>query len=124
VSELQSLQRQARRILLGTLLLLAAIALVAGHAELVPALAAGGLLGAANLAWLVGPAQRLPAAVATPRLLQAVAAVRLMGMGILMGALLVWGHVHPVGVIVGYGCFPLALAAAGFAVLRTDARTP
>ncbi len=124
MSELKSLQRVAGRILVSALLVLAAIALVAGHPELVPALAGGGLLGAANLAWLVSPAQRLSGAAFTPRMLQAVAAVRLMGMGILMGILLTWGHVHPVGVIIGYACFPLALAAAGFAVLRTGARTP
>jgi hypothetical protein len=45
------------------------------------------------------------------------AATRLAGMAALFGALLIWGHLNPVGVVVGYGLFPFAMAAAGFYAL-------
>jgi hypothetical protein len=46
------------------------------------------------------------------------AATRLAGMAALFGALLIWGHLNPIGVVVGYGLFPFAMAAAGFYALR------
>jgi hypothetical protein len=104
-------------ILAASLLLAGALAVALGHPQLVPGLVAGGLLGLANLAWLVAGARRLIGHAPRRPVLQMAAATRLAGMAALFGALLIWGHLNPIGVVVGYGLFPFAMAAAGFYAL-------
>ncbi len=116
--ELNRLQRGAQVILAASLLFVCASAVALGHAQVVPGIVAGGLLGLVNLVWLVAGARRLIGHSPRRPVLQMAAAARLAGMAALFGALLIWGHLNPVGVVVGYGLFPFATAAAGFYALR------
>ncbi len=122
MAELRRLQRGAQGALAASLLIAAGLALLSGHAEVVPGLAAGGFVGLVNLTVLLGSARRLQGIVVSPRLLQVSAHFRLLIVGVLLGVLLIFGHVHPVGAVIGYGLFPLSAAAAGFYALRARPR--
>lgn len=119
MGELQRLQRGAQAIHAAALILAAGVAVAVGHADLVSGLAAGGVLGLFNLRWLVGTARRLIGAPVSVRMLQSAGVLRLFLLGSLLGALLIWGRVHPIGAVIGYGLFPLSAAAAGFYALRS-----
>ncbi len=120
--ELQRLQRGAQAIHAAALILVGGAAVAVGHGDLLSGLAAGGLLGLLNLRWLVGTARRLSGASVSVRRLQAAGLLRLALLGTLLGVLLTWGHVHPIGAVIGYGLFPLSAAAAGYYALRARPR--
>jgi len=118
MDELQRFSRGAGAILVAALVLVAVTALLVGHGEIVTGVVAGGLVGFANLVLLVRMARRLVGVPVTSGLLQVAAMLRIAVVGGLVAVVLIWGHVHPVGAVIGYGIFPVAASAAGFWVLR------
>ncbi|GAC1478577.1 MAG: hypothetical protein PVSMB9_01190 [Candidatus Dormibacteria bacterium] len=114
VSELRRFQFRAGGILAASVAVLAAVLFLLGHGSAVPGLLAGGLLGLANLTWMVSSATRLLGQAASAKSIQAVAMVRFLMVAALLGAILIFGHVNPVTAVVGYGLFPVAAAAAGW----------
>jgi len=113
MSELRSFQREARVALVVAVGAASLLMLLAHHPEVISGIVAGGLVGLANLSLLVGTTRHLPAGVGG-RVLLGAGALRYASMGLLLGILLIAGHVHPVGAVVGYGLFPFAAAAAGW----------
>jgi hypothetical protein len=53
-------------------------------------------------------------------MLQAAAAIRFLTIAVLLGLVLIVSRVDPVGAVIGYGCFPIAAAVAGWRLLRTQ----
>jgi hypothetical protein len=122
MSELRSFQREAGLALLVGLGGAGALAVLFQHPEVVSGIVAGGLVGLANLVWLVGTLRHLSPGVGL-RVLRAAGTVRYASIGVLLGVVLIVGHVHPVGAIIGYGMFPMAAAAAGWHRLGPTARS-
>ena len=120
MSDLRRFQVTASLVLLGFLALIGAGFLAAGHPRALGGLVAGGLLGLANMVWMVGTAKRLIGHAPTVRMLQLAAAIRFLTIALLFGALLIVSRVDPVGTVVGYGCFPIAAAVAGWRILRAQ----
>ncbi len=118
MDELQRFSRGAGAILVGALVLVAVAALLLGHGEIVTGVVAGGLVGFANLVLLVRMARRLMGVQVASGLLQVAAMLRIAVVGGLVAVVLIWGRVHPVGAVIGYGIFPVAASAAGLWVLR------
>ncbi len=119
MSELRRFETMAA-LILGLFLLVVAIVLLAtGHARMVAGLVAGALVGLANLAWMVGTARGLIGRTPSMRQLQAAAAIRFVTVATLLGAVLIISRVDAVGAVIGYGCFPIAAAVAGWRLLRT-----
>ena len=118
MDELRRLQRGTSLILAGALLAAGALALGLGHGELLSGLVAGGLVGLVNLTWLLGTVRRLGRVGASARAHQVAGMVRFGAVAVALGVLLVTGHVHPIGAVIGYGLFPLAAAAAGGFILQ------
>jgi len=121
MSELRSFQREAGLYLIAGLGAATLLTLLARHPEVINGIVAGGLVGLANLVLLVATARRLPAGVGA-RALQAAGTIRYATMGALLGVLLIVGHVHPVGAVIGYALFPVATAAAGWHWLASPRR--
>lgn len=121
---LQRFWQGATLALAASLLCVALIAGLLGQGEMVPGVAAGGLVGFVNLFLLVRMVGRISGRGVPSRLLQVAAMLRLALMGGLLAAVLIWGHAHPIGTVIGYGLFPLAAAAAGLWVLRTPHPLP
>jgi hypothetical protein len=94
--------------------LLAVAFVVIGHWRSVGGLIAGSLLGIANMAWMVGTARHLLGHVPTARMLQIAAGIRFLTVACLFGIILIVSRVDPIGAVIGYCCFPLAAAAAGW----------
>jgi hypothetical protein len=117
VSELRRFQRRAGVMLAAVLLAVSAVLALLGYRGAISGLLAGGLLGFANLTWMVSTATRLMRHSASARSLQAVALVRFLVVAALLGLILVVGHVHPIGAVVGYALFPIVAAAAGWRFL-------
>jgi hypothetical protein len=95
-----------------------------GHPRAVAGLVAGGLLGLANMVWMVGTARRFVGFAPTARMLQVAAAFRFLTIAILLGLVLIVSRVDPVGAVIGYGCFPIAAAVAGWRILRVQPGVP
>lgn len=118
MNDLRWFQHMTTLVLLGFCVLIAGGLLASGNAALLSGLVAGVLLGWANLVWMVATARRFIGRQPTARMLQVTAAVRFLSIVALFGAVLILGHVHPVGAVIGYGCFPVAAAAAGWWMMR------
>jgi hypothetical protein len=120
VSDLRRFEVTASLVLLGFLLVIGAALSAAGHPRAVAGLVAGGLLGLANMVWMVGTARRFLGHSPTARMLQIAAAIRFLTIAILLGVVLIVSRVDPVGAVIGYGCFPIAAAVAGWRILRAQ----
>src|ERR1700716_1294500 len=122
MSELRRFEAMAALILGSFLLVVAIVLLATGHPRMVAGLVAGGLVGLANLAWMLGTARRLMGRTPSLRLLQATAAIRFLTVATLFGAVLIISRVDVVGAVIGYGCFPIAGAVAGWRLMRTQSQ--
>jgi hypothetical protein len=120
VSELRRFEVTASLVLVAFLLVVGGGLIAAGHPRAVAGLVAGGLLGLANMVWMVGTARRFVGLAATARMLQVAAAVRFLTIAVLLGLVLIVSRVDPVGAVIGYGCFPIAAAVAGWRILRVQ----
>lgn len=120
MSELRRFEAMAALILGSFLLVVAIVLLATGHPRMVAGLVAGGLVGLANLVWMVGTARRLIGRTPSLRLLQATAGIRFLTVATLFGAVLIISRVDVVGAVIGYGCFPIAGAVAGWRLMRTQ----
>jgi membrane-bound metal-dependent hydrolase YbcI (DUF457 family) len=123
VSDLRRFQATASLVLLAFLTVIAAALLAIGHPRAIAGLVAGGLLGLANMVWMVGTAKRFLGHSPTTRMLQLAAAIRFLTIAVLLGLVLIVSRVDPVGAVIGYGCFPIAAAVAGWRLLRTQPGT-
>jgi len=120
VSDLRRFEVTASLVLLGFLLVIGAALSVAGHPRAIAGLVAGGLLGLANMVWMVGTARRFLGHSPTARMLQIAAGIRFLTIAVLLGVVLIVSRVDPVGAVIGYGCFPIAAAVAGWRILRAQ----
>jgi uncharacterized MnhB-related membrane protein len=118
VSDLRRFEVTASLVLVAFLLVVAGGLIAAGHPRAVAGLVAGGLLGLANMVWMVGTAKRFVGFTPTARMMQLAAAIRFLTIALLLGAVLIVSRVDPVGAVIGYGCFPIAAAVAGWRILR------
>jgi hypothetical protein len=118
VSDLRRFEVTASLVLVAFLLVVAGALIAAGHPRAVAGLVAGGLLGLANMVWMVGTARRFLGHTPTARMLQIAAAIRFLTIAVLLGVVLIVSRVDPVGAVIGYGCFPIAAAVAGWRILR------
>jgi len=120
VSDLRRFEVMASLVLVAFLLVVAAGLIALGHSRAVAGLVAGGLLGLANMVWMVGTAKRFVGFAPTARMLQVAAAIRFLTIAVLLGVVLIVSRVDPVGAVIGYGCFPIAAAVAGWRILRAQ----
>jgi F0F1-type ATP synthase assembly protein I len=120
VSDLRRFEVTASLVLLAMLSVVAAAFLAIGHPRAIAGLVAGGLLGLANMVWMVGTAKRFLGHAPSARLLQVAAAIRFLTIAVLLGVVLTVSRVDPVGAVIGYGCFPIAAAVAGWRILRAQ----
>jgi len=120
VSDLRRFQATASLVLVVFLVVVAAALLAIGHPRAIAGLVAGGLLGLANMMWMVGTAKRFLGHAPTARMLQVAAAIRFLTIAVLLGLVLIMSRVDPVGAVIGYGCFPIAAAVAGWRLLRAQ----
>jgi hypothetical protein len=118
MNDLRRFQLTASLVLLAFLVVIGMALVVAGHPRAVAGLIAGGLLGLANMVWMVGTARRFLGHAPTARMLQVAAAIRFLTIAVLLGVVLIVSRVDPVGAVIGYGCFPIAAAVAGWRILR------
>ena len=118
MGELRRFELMTSVVLLALLCLVAAAMLAIGHPRAIAGLVAGGLLGLANMVWMVGTARRLLGHAPTARVLQLAAAIRFLTIAVLLGVVLIVSRVDPVGAAIGYGCFPIASAVAGSLIMR------
>jgi hypothetical protein len=118
VSDLRRFEVTASLVLVAFLLIVAGGLIVVGHPRAVAGLIAGGLLGLANMVWMVGTAKRFVGFAPTARMLQVAAAIRFLTIAVLLGVVLIVSRVDPVGAVIGYGCFPIAATVAGWRILR------
>jgi ATP synthase I chain len=124
VGELRRFELITSVVLLVFLCLVAAAMLAVGHPRAIAGLVAGGLLGLANMVWMVGTARRFLGHAPTARMLQLAAAVRFLTIAVLLGVVLIVSRVDPVGAAIGYGCFPVAGAVAGWRMMRARPGMP
>jgi len=120
VSDLRRFEVMASLVLVAFLLVVAGGLIALGHSRAVAGLVAGGLLGLANMVWMVGTAKRFVGFAPTARMLQVAAAIRFLTIAVLLGVVLIVSRVDPVGAVIGYGCFPIAAAVAGWRILRAQ----
>jgi hypothetical protein len=120
VSDLRRFEMMASLILVAFLLVVAGGLIAVGHPRAVAGLVAGGLLGLTNMVWMVGTARRFVGYAPTTRMLQVAAAIRFLTIAVLLGVVLIVSRVDPVGAVIGYGCFPIAAAVAGWRILRAQ----
>jgi hypothetical protein len=120
VSDLRRFEVTASLVLLAILFVVAGGLLAIGHPRAIAGLVAGGLLGLANMVWMVGTAKRFLGHAPTARMLQVAAAIRFLTIAVLLGIVLIVSRVDPVGAVIGYGCFPIAAAVAGWRLLRAQ----
>jgi hypothetical protein len=118
MNDLRRFQLTASLVMLAFLVVIGMALVVAGHPRAVAGLIAGGLLGLANMVWMVGTAKRFLGHAPTARMLQVAAAIRFLTIAVLLGVVLIVSRVDPVGAVIGYGCFPIAAAVAGWRILR------
>ena len=124
MGELRRFELITSVVLLAFLCLVAAAMLAIGHPRAIAGLVAGGLLGLANMVWMVGTARRFLGHAPTARMLQLAAAVRFLTIAVLLGVVLIVSHVDPVGAAIGYFCFPIAGAVAGWRMMRARPGLP
>lgn len=120
MSDLRRFELTASLVLLAFLSAVGLVLLAVGHPRALGGLVGGGLLGLANMVWMVGTAKRFLGHAPTVRMLQLAAAIRFLTIALLLGGLLVVSRVDPVGAVIGYGCFPIAAAVAGWRILRAQ----
>jgi hypothetical protein len=120
VSDLRRFEVMASLVLVAFLLVVAGGLIAVGHPRAVAGLVAGGLLGLTNMVWMVGTARRFVGYAPTARMLQVAAAIRFLTIAVLLGVVLIVSRVDPVGAVIGYGCFPIAAAVAGWRILRAQ----
>jgi len=120
VSDLRRFEVTASLVLVAFLLVVAGGLIAVGHPRAVAGLVAGGLLGLGNMVWMVGTARRFLGHAPTARMLQIAAAMRFLTIAVLLGVVLIVSRVDPVGAVIGYGCFPIAAAVAGWRILRVQ----
>ena len=120
MSDLRRFELTASLVLLAILFVVAGALLAIGHPRAIAGLVAGGLLGLANMVWMVGTAKRFLGHAPTARMLQVAAAIRFLTIAVLLGVVLIVSRVDPVGAVIGYGCFPIAAAVAGWRILRAQ----
>lgn len=118
MGELRRFELTTSVVLLAFLSVVAAAMVAVGHPRAIAGLVAGGLLGLANMAWMVGTARRFLGHAPTARMLQLAAAIRFLTIAVLLGVVLIVSRVDPVGAAIGYFCFPIAGAAAGWRMMR------
>ena len=111
-------------VLLAFLCLVAAAMLAVGHPRAIAGLVAGGMLGLTNMVWMVGTARRFLGHAPTARMLQLAAAIRFLTIAALLGVVLIVSRVDPVGAAIGYFCFPIAGAVAGWRMMRARPGLP
>ena len=124
MDELQRFELMTAVVLLAFLGILGAAMLAVGHPRAIAGLVAGGLLGLANMVWMVGTARRFLGHAPTARILQLAAAIRFLTIAVLLGVVLIVSRVDPVGAAIGYGCFPIAGAVAGWRMMRARPGVP
>jgi ATP synthase I subunit len=124
VSDLRRFEVTASLVLLAILCVVGGALLALGHPRAIAGLVAGGLLGLANMVWMVGTAKRFLGHAPTARMLQLAAAIRFLTIAVLLGVVLIVSRVDPVGAVIGYGCFPIAAAVAGWRILRAQPGMP
>ena len=120
MSDLRRFEVTASLVLIAFLIVVGAAFVVAGHPRALGGLVAGGLLGLANMVWMVGTAKRFVGHAPSARMLQVAAAIRFVCIASLLGVVLIVSRVDPVGAVIGYGCFPIAAAVAGWRILRAQ----
>ena len=118
MNELRRFEAMTALVLCAILLVVGMLMLTTGHPRMLGGLLAGALVGMANLAWMVGTARRMVGRTPSLRQLQATDAIRFLAVATLFGAILVIGRVDAVGAVIGYGCFPIAGAVAGWRLMR------
>src|SRR2546429_114201 len=104
--------------------MLAALGLASGIGLQLALTVVAGVLGLANMVWMVGTARRFLGHAPTARMLQLAAAVRFLTIAVLLGVVLIVSHVDPVGAAIGYFCFPIAGAVAGWRMMRARPGLP
>jgi len=118
VGELRRFELTVSAVLLAFLCVIGAAMIAIGHPRAIAGLVAGGLLGLTNMVWMVGTAKRFLGHAPTARMLQLAAAIRFLTIAVLLGVVLIVSRVDPVGAAIGYGCFPIAGAVAGWRMMR------
>jgi hypothetical protein len=124
VGELRRFELTTSVVLLAFLCVVAAAMVAIGHPRAIAGLVAGGLLGLANMVWMVGTARRFLGHAPTARMLQLAAAIRFLTIAVLLGVVLIVSRVDPVGAAIGYFCFPIAAAVAGWRMMRARPGLP
>jgi len=124
VDELRRFELMTAVVLLAFLGILGAAMLAVGHPRAIAGLVAGGLLGLTNMVWMVGTARRFLGHAPTARMLQLAAGIRFLTIAVLLGVVLIVSRVDPVGAAIGYGCFPIAGAVAGWRMMRARPGVP
>jgi len=124
VGELRRFELTTSAVLLAFLCLIGAAMIAIGHPRAIAGLVAGGLLGLTNMVWMVGTAKRFLGHAPTARMLQLAAAIRFLTIAVLLGVVLIVSRVDPVGAAIGYGCFPIAGAVAGWRMMRARPGLP
>lgn len=124
MGELRRFELMTSVVLLAFLCVVAAVMLALGHPRTIGGLVAGGLLGLANMVWMVGTARRFLGHEPTARMLQLAAAIRFVTIALLLGVVLIVSRVDPVGAAIGYFCFPIAGALAGWRMMQAPSGVP
>ena len=124
MGELRRFELMTTVVLLAFLGIVGTAMLAVGHPRAIAGLVAGGLLGLANMVWMVGTARRFLGHAPTARMLQLAAAVRFLTIAVLLGVVLIVSRVDPVGAAIGYFCFPIAGAVAGWRMMRARPGLP
>ena len=124
MGELRRFELTTSVVLLAFLCVVGAAMVAIGHPRAIAGLVAGGLLGLANMVWMVGTARRFLGHAPTARMLQLAAAIRFLTIAVLLGVVLIVSRVDPVGAAIGYFCFPSAGAVAGWRMMRTRPGLP
>ena len=124
MDELRRFELMTAVVLLAFLGILGAAMLAVGHPRAIAGLVAGGLLGLTNMVWMVGTARRFLGHAPTARMLQLAAGIRFLTIAVLLGVVLIVSRVDPVGAAIGYGCFPIAGAVAGWRMMRARPGVP
>jgi ATP synthase I chain len=124
VGELRRFELMTAAVLLAFLSIVGVAMLAVGHPRAIAGLVAGGLLGLANMVWMVGTARSFLGHAPTARMLQLAAAIRFLTIAVLLGVVLIVSRVDPVGAAIGYFCFPIAGAVAGWQMMRARPGVP
>ena len=124
MDELRRFELMTAVVLLAFLGIVGAAMLAVGHPSAIAGLVAGGLLGLTNMVWMVGTARRFLGHAPTARMLQLAAGIRFLTIAVLLGVVLIVSRVDPVGAAIGYGCFPIAGAVAGWRMMRARPGVP